>query len=473
MALINQETRKRWQAQGRDLLHRSLDRHVRLAVTGLSRSGKTAFITALVHQLLHADVTRLPFWNLVREDRLYGVRRVPQTRHHIPSFGYDQAMANLSSQPPRWPEPTNGISEIRLELRFRPQRGLLGQLQDKASLFLEIVDYPGEWLLDLPLLELDYGQWSALMGRWLEQSSVRELATPWLEALARTELLAAADEAQLAQLAGLYTDFLHAAKARGLHLIQPGRFVLPGELAGAPLLAFCPLVALPEDTLNAWQQAPEGSNLGMMRERYEYYKRHVVRGFYHTHFAGFDRQIVLVDCLQPLNAGPESFADLKQAIGLLMQSFAYGKNRWWRRLLSPRIDKLLIAASKADHVTPDQHEHLLQLLRLLVAEGARHAQFEGVGMDCCALASIRATESGKVYHDGEWLPAIKGCRLDDHQSIQLFPGEVPAHLPDNGYWRNQGFRFIDFAPQARAEGMPLEHIRLDVALEYLLGDKLL
>ena len=75
---------------------------------------------------LHADVTRLPFWNLVREDRLYGVRRVPQTRHHIPSFGYDQAMANLSSQPPRWPEPTNGISEIRLELRFRPQRGLLG-----------------------------------------------------------------------------------------------------------------------------------------------------------------------------------------------------------------------------------------------------------------------------------------------------------------------------------------------------------
>ena len=24
----------------------------------------------------------------------------------------------------------------------------------------------------------------------------------------------------------------------------------------------------------------------------------------------------------------------------------------------------------------------------VVAEGARHAQFEGVGMDCCALASI-------------------------------------------------------------------------------------
>ena len=37
------------QQQLTTLAERSLDRHVRLAVTGLSRSGKTAFITALVH----------------------------------------------------------------------------------------------------------------------------------------------------------------------------------------------------------------------------------------------------------------------------------------------------------------------------------------------------------------------------------------------------------------------------------------
>ena len=33
-----------------ELLNRTIDQHVRLAITGLSRSGKTAFITSLVNQ---------------------------------------------------------------------------------------------------------------------------------------------------------------------------------------------------------------------------------------------------------------------------------------------------------------------------------------------------------------------------------------------------------------------------------------
>ncbi len=44
---------KRLHSELTDLMNRSVDRHVRLAVTGLSRSGKTAFITSLVNQLLN------------------------------------------------------------------------------------------------------------------------------------------------------------------------------------------------------------------------------------------------------------------------------------------------------------------------------------------------------------------------------------------------------------------------------------
>ena len=48
-------------------LHRSLDQHVKLAVTGLSGSGKTAFITALVKPLTsQADDKNLPFFEIVR-----------------------------------------------------------------------------------------------------------------------------------------------------------------------------------------------------------------------------------------------------------------------------------------------------------------------------------------------------------------------------------------------------------------------
>jgi len=52
---------KRLKTEFNALVNRGVDRHLRLAVTGLSRSGKTAFITALVNQLLNIHAgARLP-----------------------------------------------------------------------------------------------------------------------------------------------------------------------------------------------------------------------------------------------------------------------------------------------------------------------------------------------------------------------------------------------------------------------------
>ncbi|MCA1771525.1 MAG: YcjX family protein, partial [Halomonas sp.] len=39
-----------------NLIERGRDRQLRLAVTGLSQAGKTAFLTSLVNQLRHAGV---------------------------------------------------------------------------------------------------------------------------------------------------------------------------------------------------------------------------------------------------------------------------------------------------------------------------------------------------------------------------------------------------------------------------------
>ena len=54
------------------LTDRALDRHLRVAVTGLSRSGKTVFITSLVHHLL--DGNGLPFLEPVHDGRYLGAR---------------------------------------------------------------------------------------------------------------------------------------------------------------------------------------------------------------------------------------------------------------------------------------------------------------------------------------------------------------------------------------------------------------
>ena len=64
-----------------------------------------------------------------------------------------------------------------------------------------------------------------------------------------------------------------------------------------------------------------------MAERYERYREEVVRRFYEEHFSRFDRQIVLVDLLGALNAGPAHFADTEETLALILKSFRYGSSR--------------------------------------------------------------------------------------------------------------------------------------------------
>lgn len=228
-------------AQASDLLDRALDRQVRLAVTGLSQSGKTAFITALVNQLEHAcsPDARLPLWKACDRGRLLGVRRVPQLNAHIPSFAYEPACDRLFGAPPAWPESTRGVSEIRLEIRYRPAGRWAREI---ATLYLDIVDYPGEWLLDLPLLRLGYAQWSAEIARTLQQSPrMAALAQPWTQW--NPSAADPFDEAAVARMAAAYTVWMRECREQlGLSLLQPGRFLLPGEYAGAPMLQFLPWV---------------------------------------------------------------------------------------------------------------------------------------------------------------------------------------------------------------------------------------
>ncbi len=469
--MLQQERWLSLQRKADTLWQRTWDRHLRLAVTGLARSGKTAFVTALIQQLEQAGFSaRLPHWQVLQQGRLLGVQQVVQTHQHIPTFGYSQALSMLAADPPQWPEPTQTLSEIRLELRFRSQNLLRQKIgHDVCHLYLDIVDYPGEWLLDLPLLDLSYAQWSAQIREQLQSPQRRHLAEPWLKAGSRWSasqpFSSVMDEVK--NISALYTQYLQDCRSQlGLQSIQPGRFVLPGEFAGAPMLQFVPWVwGLPAES------PAHDSLYGLLQARYEAYKEHVVKQFYQKHFSGFDRQIVLVDCLQPLKVSREAIYDLRDTLGQLLQSFQYGNSHWWQRLFSPRIDKLLFVASKADHVTPEQHPALLSLLRELVHSGLSRARFEGVSLECMAMAAIRSSEYHQVDYQGQPLTVLHGVDLTGHE-LALFPGVIPARIPEPDFWQNSSLRLTDLRPPVWQSEQARPHIRLDQILEYLLGDKM-
>src|SRR5262245_31686547 len=104
------------------------NRTVRLAVTGLSQSGKTAFITSLVHNLLGAvgRPGRLPFLRATAERRILAARLLASARDVLPQFPLKSTIAALAADPPQWPSRTTDLRRARLLLRFSP-RGLLGR----------------------------------------------------------------------------------------------------------------------------------------------------------------------------------------------------------------------------------------------------------------------------------------------------------------------------------------------------------
>ena len=124
---------------------------VRLGVTGLSRAGKTVFITALVHGLTRGG--RFPVFEAYDTGRIARAHLEPQPDDAVPRFDYENHVRTLVADR-RWPSSTTDISELRLVIDYQRQNGA------DRSLTLDIVDYPGEWLLDLPLMSLSYEEWS-------------------------------------------------------------------------------------------------------------------------------------------------------------------------------------------------------------------------------------------------------------------------------------------------------------------------
>jgi len=230
-----------------------------------------------------------------------------------------------------------------------------------------------------------------------------------------------------------------------------------------------------------------------MERRYESYKDVVVRPFYREHFARLDRQIVLVDALAAFNAGPDAVKDLENALAAILGSFRTGRATFASALFRPRIDRILFAATKADHLHHTSHDKLERFLAHMTGRAIGRAKFSGATVDVIALAAVRATREAMVARGREKLPAITGLPLagealgrdsfDGETEIASFPGDLPddpAALFDGfkGLTASDesDYRFLRFRPPpgepGRAGTPTLPHIRLDRALQFLLGDRL-
>jgi predicted YcjX-like family ATPase len=441
---------------------------IRLGVTGLAQSGKTVFITALVANLL--DRARMGGLRAQAAGRIRAVYLQPQPDDTVPRFDYESHLSALTGADPHWPDSTRAVSELRLSLRLAPG-GLIGGLFGERILHLDIVDYPGEWLLDLGLMDLSFEDWSRAT---LTRIADRAEASGFLALLAEADAGSRLDEGRAKDLASAFADYLEAARKAGFADCTPGRFLLPGDLAGSPALTFAPL--------NIAQATGRGSLGREFARRFEAYKDKVVGPFFREHFARIDRQIVLTDTLGALHAGPRAVEDLRQAMSAILSAFRPGRTGWLAALLGKRrIERILFAATKADHLHQGQHARLTAIMAALMRQAKDRADYAGTDTAAMAIAALRVTVEEQVRHGGRMLDCVKG-RLADGRVVAFHPGELPdnpaeilnAARDGQTGWLNADYAAMRFlpAPGQGGPGRGLPHIRLDRAVEFLIGDRL-
>jgi predicted YcjX-like family ATPase len=456
---------------------------LRLGVTGLSRAGKTVFISSLVHNLLHGG--RLPMFEAQRSGRLSRASLHHQPDDTVPRFQYEDHIAALLKERV-WPSSTRSISELRIRIDYESASGW-GRLFSAGSLTLDIVDYPGEWLLDLPLLGKSYAEFSR-MAFELSQSPLRaKLAEDWHKTAATVAQDGEFSEPDAVTLHKAFSSYLKACKddERALSMLPPGRFLMPGDLEGSPAITFAPLPETEGPT-------KAGSLRATMERRYEAYKSHIIKPFFREHITRLDRQIVLIDAMQAINAGPGAVDDLSRALAEILSCFRIGRNSIFTSLVSRNIDRILVAATKADHLHHESHDRLQAIVRHLVDDAIRKAGLAGAEVEALAMAAIRATKEGNVRHKGETLPVIigtpiageriNGKRFDGETETAVFPGDLPEnpraifeHNAVSDSKHEELLRFVRFRPPVLEQGndgqtLSLPHIRLDRAMEFLIGD---
>ncbi|SFR19893.1 YcjX family protein [Poseidonocella sedimentorum] len=442
---------------------------IRLGVTGLARAGKTVFITSLVANLL--DRGRMPGLAAAANGAIRSAYLQPQPDDTVARFDFESHLGALTSAAPHWPDSTRSVSELRLSLRVQPS-GLLGAVSGPRTVHLDIVDYPGEWLLDLSLLDQGYSEWSRAA---LARLETRDCGAGYRAALAAADPDARLDEPAAKALAAAYTDYLTTARAAGFSDCTPGRFLLPGDLAGSPVLTFAPL---PPDGASR-----RGSLRREFERRFEAYKREVVKPFFRDHFARIDRQVVLVDVLGAIHSGPPALEDLRRAMSDILGAFRPGRNAFLAQLfLGRRVEKILFAATKADHLHHSQHAQLTGIMQALTRDARDRADFAGAKTEAMSIAALRATTETTLDHQGRRLDCVQGRLLDGGRQAAFYPGELPQNpkallqpaRQGEQAWLDADYEIMRFAPAALTlkpgEGPP--HIRLDRAAQFLIGDRL-
>jgi len=442
--------------------NRAFDKHICIGVTGFSGSGKSTFITSLIHQLLYSNEAGLSGFLPARDHKIVDVRLRPLPDLEL--FDYERGIGALASEPPKWPDSTLELSGCVIEVTYKRDSPLKSVMGTNAKFSIEIRDYPGEWLLDIPMLKQDYLSWCIDNAEFLNLPVRKGMFDALHVRLASISPLDVLSKTQLSELCDEYTVFLKRLKKEGLTLIQPGHMLLPG--ADDSFQPFIPLLNLHNHSKSDLASADENSIYMVMKNRFEGYLSGTVKPFYQDFFKSVDRQVVLIDTLKALGGGKSNFEDMMVAFSRIIDSYKVGNNGLIGKLISPKVDRILFLSSKPDGILLDQHENLRHLTGSIIKRVCKQSIRNTINIETEIVCAVRCTIDNDSYLTATLMNGRKG---------DLKHPRIPNQLPDDCDWEKfSEWKPLEFQPPSihgLKTGSQLPCMRMDKVLKELLGDK--
>lgn len=379
------------------------------------------------------------------------------------SFDYDAGLLALTHDPPHWPDSTTDWSVARIELHVdRPWYSLKPRKR-----MIELFDYPGEWLLDLMLLDWDFRMFCRAIWSWCALEPRQSLGGALIAELAAIDPAAPVDRDRLTDIQARWANFLAECRIAPHQLSRnlPGRFLLHGRVFNPEDYPFVPLFGLGVVGDGVTGVFPKDSWGAVCTAHYERYRDNQARPFFDQHFQSLDAQVILIDLLGAMSAGPAALKDMREALSGVLEPFRYQSGHWLGQLFRRRIRRVAVCATKIDHLLPEDQRRLQSLLESYLYETVQRLASESVDLKVMSIAAVQSAQRIESRGTG----SLIGRDKRRGEKIHFTPPALPGTMPHNLNLK------IDAMPQLapptgldRAQAFPSR--RIDQLLAFLLAD---
>jgi predicted YcjX-like family ATPase len=473
-----------------------------IGIVGLAWSGKTVFLTSLIHHLQHHDPDKFALqsgnhkfpnpavrkfkqlaWEKAEanppEQTIRGFSRFKSIfslkQEPLPEFDKDAYWAAISDEH-SWPAKTQATTAYRCQFEREDWRF--------TGIDLTFYDFPGERFSDATMLGKSYLEWSDALLKHLElDRSYHELAYEYLnlqnQPYVDSETLIQTYKRTLARLTLHYRplitpstflldQFGKGPSTRDVEKMASERYSgLSQEIQFAPMSAALRL------------RLPEVQEV--FAKHYDAYSRAIPQASFAL-LKRCHRLVVLVDVTNILAANGGRLNDSEAIVEHVLSSCVQEGSVWGRAgiflfsALLPTtwrpagISRIAFVATKSDMVHPRQVDHLLGLLRGLVKKKIRDYK---IRHDYFTCAAIRSTEPDGDKLLGHPVYTPEGKRRKPPQitdfMAELNPSDVPENWP--GSWESGTYCFPAVWPRIPPRrSNPPEQQGLDRIFNYLFGE---